>query len=155
MEALLFAALSACPAALSQQLDGLYRWQIERQNSHSPRDLSSQRQRFTPELYQLLQQGFAVTPARNGRFVDFDVLSGTLVTTFGARVSGCTRLKAGSINAEVSVDTGLRGRSSGRPQQLEYRMVQRDGRWCIADIYYPGDPGFSLSCFLRSLLQGR
>ena len=109
MEALLIAALIACPAAVSQQLDGLYRWQIERQNSPSPRNLSSQRQRFTPELYQQLQQGFAQTPAQDGRFVDFDVFSGTQVTTFGAKVSGCTRLKAGSINAEVSVDTGLGG----------------------------------------------
>ena len=155
MEALLIAALSACPAALSQQLDGLYRWQIERHNSSSPRDLSSQRQRFTPELYQQLQQGFALTPMRDGRFVDFDVFSGTQVMTFGARVSGCSRIKSGRINAQVSVDTGLRGRSSGRPEQLEYRMVQRDGRWRIADIHYPGDPGFSLSSFLSSLLQGR
>ena len=155
MEVLLIAALSACPAAVSQQLDGLYRWQIERQNSPSPRDLSSQRQRFTPELYQQLQQGFALTPMRDGRFVDFDVFSGTQVTTFGARVSGCSRLKAGSINAQVAVDTGLRGRSSGRPQQLEFRMVQRDGRWRIADIHYPGEPGFSLSSFLNSLLKGR
>ena len=155
METLLIAALMACPAAVSQQLDGLYRWQIERQNSPSPRNLSSQRQRFTPELYQQLQQGFALTPAQDGRFVDFDVFSGTQVTTFGAKVSGCTRLKAGSINAEVSVDTGLGGRSSGRPQQLEYRMVLRDGRWRIADIHYPGEPGFSLSSFLSSLLKGR
>ena len=155
MEALLIAALSACPAALSQQLDSLYRWQIERQNSPSPRDLSSQRHRFTPELYQQLQQAFALTPERDGRFVDFDVFSGTQVMTFGARVSGCSRIKSGRINAQVSVDTGLRGRSSGRPQQLRYRMVQRDGRWRIADIHYPGDPGFSLSSFLSSLLQGR
>ena len=118
MEVLLIAALSACPAAVSQQLDGLYRWQIERHNSSAPRDLSSQRQRFTPELYQQLQQGFALTPERDGRFVDFDVFSGTQVTTFGARVSGCSRIKSGRINAQVSVDTGLRGRSSGRPEQL-------------------------------------
>ena len=155
MEALLIAALSACPAAVSQQLDGLYRWQIERHNSPSPRDLSSQRQRFTPELYQQLQQGFALTPMRDGRFVDFDVFSGTQVMTFSARVSGCSRIKSGRINAQVSVDTGLRGRSSGRPEQLEYRMVQRDGRWRIADIHYPGEPGFSLSSFLNSLLKGR
>ena len=155
METLLIAALMACPAAVSQQLDGLYRWQIERQNSPSPRNLSSQRQRFTAELYQQLQQGFALTPAQDGRFVDFDVFSGTQVTTFGAKVSGCTRLKPGSINAEVSLDTGLGGRSSGRPQQLEYRMVLRDGRWHIADIHYPGEPGFSLSSFPSSLLQGR
>ena len=112
MEALLIAALATCPAAVTQQLDGLYRWQIERQNSPSPRNLSSQRQRFTAELYQQLQQGFALTPAQDGRFVDFDVFSGTQVTTFGAKVSGCTRAKGGSINAEVSVDTGLGGRSS-------------------------------------------
>ena len=155
MEALLIASLMACPAAVSQQLDGLYRWQIERQNSPSPRNLSSQRQRFTAELYQQLQQGFALTPAQDGRFVDFDVFSGTQVTTFGAKVSGCTRLKAGSINAEVSVDTGLGGRSSGRSQQLEYSMVLRDGRWRIADIHYPGEPGISLSSFLNSLLKGR
>mgnify|MGYP001304884127 FL=1 len=155
MEALLIAALSSCPLDLSQQIDGLYRWQIERQNSHSPRNLSSQRQRFTPELYQQLQQGFALTPMRDGRFVDFDVFSGTQVTTFGATVSGCSWLKAGSVNAQVAVDTGLGGRSSGRPQQLEYRMVQRDGRWRIADIHYPGEPGFSLSSFLNSLLKGR
>ena len=155
MEALLIAALSACPPDLSQQIDGLYRWQIEQQNSPSPRNLSSQRQRFTPELYQQLQQGFVLTPAQDGRFVDFDVFSGTQVTTFGAKVSGCTRLKAGSINAEVSVDTGLGGRSSGRPQQLEYRMVLRDGLWRIADIHYPSEPGFSLSSFLSSLLKGR
>ena len=42
METLLIAALITCPAAVSQQLDGLYRWQIERQNS-PPRNLSSQR----------------------------------------------------------------------------------------------------------------
>ena len=101
------------------------------------------------------QQGFALTPERDSRFVDFDVFSGTQVMTFGARVSGCSRLKAGRINAQVSVDTGLRGRSSGRPQQLEYRMVQRDGRWRIADIHYPGESGFSLSSFLSSLLKGR
>ena len=53
------------------------------------------------------------------------------------------------------MDTGLRGRSSEQPQQLEYRMVQRDGRWRIADIHYPGEPGFSLSSFLNSLLKGR
>jgi hypothetical protein len=82
------AASASCPAPVVDQLDGLYRWQVARQDERGPIDLSSQQGRFTPGLDQQLPAAHQLNPA-DGRFVDFDVFSGTQVRTFGARVLGC------------------------------------------------------------------
>ncbi len=77
-----------CPEQVRFQIDALYRWQLERQQQSGPIQISSQRQRFTPQLYRLLQRAYDLTPA-DGRFVDFDLFSGSQVNTFSATFQGC------------------------------------------------------------------
>lgn len=142
-----------CPAAVTAQIDGLYRWQVARQDARGAVDLTSQRERFTPALYQQLVDAFRLSPA-DGRFVDFDVFSGTQVHTFGARVRGCAPAGQDSLEAQVSVEVGLLNRPADSPVQLRYQMLPTDtGTWRIADISYPGEPGFNLSSFLSELLE--
>ena len=146
------AAPGPCPAALVAQIDGLYRWHVAQQDVRGPIDLTSQSARFTPALDRQLRAAFGLRP-EDGRFVDFDVFSGTQVGTFGARMLGCTPLPGGELEALVSVQAGLRHRPAETPQQLRYVMRPGPGgTWQIADILYRGDPGFRLTTFLAELL---
>ena len=150
------AADAACPQGVIDQLDGLYRWQVQRMDSNEDpvKALSSQRQRFTPSLFELLLQARQLTPVRDGRYLDFDVFSNTQVATYGARVTGCTAVKANSIKAEVAVDVGLRGRSSGSPQRLLYELNNNgEGSWRINNITYLDGEVFELRPFLQKLIQ--
>ncbi|WP_255110346.1 hypothetical protein [Synechococcus sp. RedBA-s] len=147
------AASAPCPASVVDQLDGLYRWQVARQDERGPIDLSSQRGRFTPGLDQQLRAAHQLNPA-DGRFVDFDVFSGTQVRTFGARVLGCAPADQGGLEARVAVQVGLGKRPADAPVLLRYRLVAGpSGAWRIADITYPGEPAFRLSSFLSELLD--
>ncbi|WP_233132756.1 hypothetical protein [Synechococcus sp. MW101C3] len=83
MPLLAAAAIAPCPAPVKAQLDGLYRCQVARQELRVPIDLKSQQGRFTDGLYQKLRRAYGLDPA-SGRFVDFDLFSGTQVSTFGA-----------------------------------------------------------------------
>jgi hypothetical protein len=149
------AAPAPCPAPLVAQIDGLYRWQLARQDTRGPTDLSSQSGRFTPAIDRQLRAAFGLDPA-DGRFVDFDVFSGTQVRTFGARVLGCTAAEGKDLEALVSVQVGLRNRPAEKPLILRYRMRPGPGgAWLIDDIHYPGEPGFRLSSFLADLLDPR
>lgn len=148
--------LSACPAAVVELIDGLYRWQLARQNEPGPMLLISQRQRFTPGLYSQLVLANALRPGE-GPFLDFDVFSGTQVGTFGARVNGCTG-QGPRLQAAVAVQAGLRGRTMEAPQQLRYSLQQdSSGSWRIADITYllndPNNPSSVLSAILADLLK--
>jgi len=144
-----------CPAAVRAQVDGLYRWQLARQERPGPMAIASQRERFTPELFSLLERAYALTPA-DGRFVDFDPFSGTQVTTFGATLQGCRPDHQGRLMARVSVQAGLRGRTAEPQQQLDvvFRSTSNQG-WRIADIVYIREPSFRLSTYLRDLLEER
>ena len=146
----------ACPTAVRQQLDGLYRWQVQRmdQPAGPTTTLSSQRERFTPELFSLLMKARQLTPMRDGRFLDFDVFSNTQVRTFGAMVTGCSATRSNSIHAGVEVQVGLRNRASETPRRLEYDL-KRDstGEWRIDAITYRDEPGFQLRSFLDKLLK--
>ena len=145
-----------CPTAVRQQLDGLYRWQVQRmdQPAGPTSTLSSQRERFTPELFHLLMQARQLSPTRDGRFLDFDVFSNTQVRTFGAVVTGCSAARGNSIHAAVEVQVGLRHRASETPRRLEYNL-QRDstGQWRIDAITYRDEPVFQLRTFLDKLLN--
>lgn len=142
----------ACPAPVTAQIAGLYRWQVARQDGRGPIDLSSQRSRFTPRLYDQLSKAFRLGPA-DGGFVDFDVFSGTQAGTFGATVVGCVPGESGGLKALVDVQVGLINRARDRPVRLGYQMQPGPGgTWTVADIRYPGDPGFLLSSFLADLL---
>ncbi|WP_233129935.1 hypothetical protein [Synechococcus sp. 1G10] len=142
----------ACPAPVTAQIAGLYRWQVARQNGRGPIDLSSQRNRFTPGLYAQLSKAYRLGPA-DGGFVDFDVFSGTQVATFGATVVGCVTGEQGGLEALVDVQVGLVNRARDLPVRLGYQMRPgKSGEWKFADIRYPGDPGFRLSSFLADLL---
>ena len=146
----------ACPTAVRQQLDGLYRWQVQRmdQPDGPTSTLSSQRERFTPELFILLMKARQLTPTRDGRFLDFDVFSNTQVRTFGAVVAGCSAARRNSIDAAVEVQVGLRHRASEPPRRLEYEL-KRDstGQWRIDAITYRDEPVFQLRAFLKKLLN--
>ena len=113
-----------CPAGVVNQLDDLYRGLAQRMEQRVDRikDLSSQRQRFTPSLFALLLQARKLEPIRDGRYLSFDVFSNTQVATFGAKVTGCSAQKAISLEAEVNVEVGLRNRPSGTPRRLLYEM---------------------------------
>jgi hypothetical protein len=98
-------------------------------------DITSQQGRFTDGLYQKLRRAYGLDPA-SGRYVDFDLFSGTQVSTFGAKVQA-----------------GLRNRPSEAPQRLRYQLVRGPaGTWKIADIVYPHPAGFRLSSYLAELL---
>ena len=145
-------ALAPCPAAVKAQLDGLYRWQVARQDHSGPIELKSQQSRFTPGLYQNLRHAYGLDPA-SGRFVDFDLFSGTQVGTFGANVLGCTATPGGGLEARVAVQAGLRNRPAEAPQLLRYLLVRGPaGSWKIADIVYSHPAGFRLSSYLADLL---
>ncbi len=142
----------ACPAPVTAQIAGLYRWQVARQNGRGPIDLSSQRSRFTPGLYDQLSKAYRLGPA-DGGFVDFDVFSGTQAATFGATVVGCVPGEQGGLEALVDVQVGLVNRARELPVRLGYQMRPGpSGEWTVVDIRYPGDPGFRLSSFLADLL---
>lgn len=141
---------AGCPAAAVAVIDGLYRWHVA--NDSGPMQLSSQRQRFTAELYGQLLRAEALTPAE-GAFLDFDVFSGTQVGTYGATVTSCRGDGAG-LMARVAVQAGLRGRPAERPVLLDYSLQQdRQGRWRIADITYSWEPAERLSAILGQLLR--
>ena len=101
------ATAGPCPEGVVNQLDGLYRWQVQRMETREDpvAALSSQRQRFTPSLFELLLQARALQPMRDGRFLAFDVFSNTQVATFGAKVISC---RAEQSRAEQSRDTASR-----------------------------------------------
>jgi len=147
------ARASLCPTPVRSQIQALYRWHLQQQGPSADHTIASQRQRFTPELYQLLMRAQALTPA-DGRFVDFDLFSGTQVTTFSASLLGCSPLPSGRLQALVAVRAGLRNRSDEPLQQLRYILQnsQPEG-WRIADIVYPGEPAFRLIPYLQHLLQ--
>jgi hypothetical protein len=146
------AAPVACPAPMTAQIAGLYRWQVARQNGREPIDLSSQRSRFTPGLYDQLSKAYRLGPA-DGGFVDFDVFSGTQAATFGATVVGCAPREQGGLEALVDVQVGLVNRARDLPVRLGYQMRPGpSGEWTVVDIRYPGEPGFRLSSFLADLL---
>ena len=152
MPLLLAGAIAPCPAPVKAQLDGLYRWHVAGQERTGPTEIKSQQGRFTPGLYQKLRRAYGLDPA-SGRFVDFDLFSGTQVSTFGAKVLGCTALSGGGLEARVAVQAGLRNRPSEAPQQLRYQLVRGPaGTWKIADIVYSHPAGFRLSSYLAELL---
>ena len=150
------ATAGPCPEGVVNQLDGLYRWQVQRMETREDpvAALSSQRQRFTPSLFELLLQARALQPMRDGRFLDFDVFSNTQVATFGAKVISCSAEQRHSIQAEVDVEAGLTGRPIGTPRRLLYEM-HRDSKntWRINNITYLDKPGFQLRPFLQKLLN--
>jgi hypothetical protein len=152
MPLLAAAAIAPCPAPVKAQLDGLYRWQVARQELRGPIELKSQQSRFTPGLYKKLRRAYGLDPA-SGRFVDFDLFSGTQVGTFGAKVLGCTAAPGGGLEALVAVQAGLRNRPTEAPQKLRYQLVRGPaGSWKIADIVYSHPAGFRLSSYLAELL---
>ncbi|WP_114993219.1 DUF3828 domain-containing protein [Synechococcus sp. UW179A] len=148
--------MGTCPQGVIEQLDGLYRWQVQRMDSNEDRvkALSSQRQRFTPSLFRLLIEARQLTPSSDGRFLDFDVFSNTQVATFGAKVSGCSAENGNSIQARVDVEAGLTGRPSGTPRRLLYEMNQDGaGSWRINNITYLDGKVFQLRSFLQELVH--
>lgn len=145
-----------CPAGVTDQLDGLYQWQVQRMEKRSDpvEDLASQRQRFTPSLFALLLKATSLTPSRDGRYLDFDVFSNTQAQTFGAVVTGCSKAQGDRIEADVDVQFGLVGRASGTPQKLRYDMLRDDnGSWRIDNIIYLDEPSYELRPFLKKLLN--
>jgi len=143
-----------CPPSVREQIDGLYRWRLQRQEQRGSLAIATQRQRFTPELYGLLERAAGLTPA-DDRFVDFDLFSGTQVSTFGAAVLGCVPAQAEAVEALVAVHAGLRGRPAEAPQQLRYVLHPSGAAgWRIADIIYASEPSFRLSTYLQQLLEG-
>ena len=142
-----------CPAAVRAQVDQLYRWQLARQAQSGPMSIASQRERFTPQLFALLERAYALTPA-DGRFVDFDPFSGTQVNTFGATLRECRFNQQGVLTLRVAVQAGLRGSTAEPAQQLLYRLQHTPGQgWRIADIDYLQEPSFRLSTYLKELLK--
>ena len=149
------AADRPCPQGVINQLDGLYHWQVQRmdQRGDAVKALATQRQRFTPSLFKLLLEARQLTPTRDGRFLDFDVFSNTQVATYGAKVKGCSAKKGNSIQAEVAVDVGLRGQSSGTPRRLLYELNNSKGGWRINNITYLDAKVFELRPFLQKLVH--
>ena len=150
------AADRACPKGVIDQLDGLYHWQVQRmdQRGDAVKALATQRQRFTPSLFELLTEARQLTPSSDGRYLDFDVFSNTQVMTFGATVTGCSAEIENSIQAAVDVQAGLRGRTGEPPRKLLYEL-NRDstGSWRINEITYLNERGFQLKPFLQKLIK--
>ena len=145
-----------CPKGVIDQLDGLYRWQVQRmdQRGDAVKALATQRQRFTPSLFELLMEARQLKRTSDGRYLDFDVFSNTQVMTFGASVTGCSAEIGNSIQATVNVQAGLRGRTGEPPRKLLYEL-KRDstGSWRINDITYLNERVFQLKPFLQKLIK--
>ena len=150
------AADRPCPQGVINQLDGLYHWQVQRmdQRGDAVKALATQRQRFTPSLFELLMEARQLTPTRDGRYLDFDVFSNTQVMTFGATVTGCSAEIENSIQAKVNVSAGLRGRTGEPPRKLLYELNKGStGNWRINDITYLNERVFQLKPFLQQLIK--
>ncbi len=146
----------ACPDGVNQQLDGLYRWQVQRMDqADGPKAaLASQRDRFTPGLFKLLFEASQLSPTKHGRYLDFDVFSDTQVRTFGALVTGCSADDGHSIQATVNVQAGLRQQPSGTPRQLIYHLtLNGTGQWQINEITYRNERVFQLRPYLEALVN--
>ena len=146
-----------CPNGVLQQLDGLYRWQVQRMDQAdgpSPA-LASQRDRFTPGLFTLLLEASQLSLTEHGRYLDFDVFSNTQVRTFGAMVSGCSAVNGSSIQAAVDVQAGLRQQASAAPsRQLIYNLkLNCKGQWQINEITYRNERVFQLRPYLEALVN--
>lgn len=150
------AADGPCPQSVIDQLNGLYRWQVQQmdQRMDQVKSLSTQRQRFSPSLFELLMEARQLRPSRDGRYLDFDVFSNTQVSTFGATVIGCSAEIGNSIKAAVDVQAGLRGRSGEPPRKLLYELNKDStGSWRISDITYLNEQVFQLKPFLQKLIK--
>ena len=142
----------SCPRGVLAQLNGLYRWHVASQSRDT---FSTQKKRFTPSLYNRINKAFALSPEKDGRFVDFDIFSDTQVATFGADVLACYPATGTKLEAIVAVRTGLRGMESEFPQLLRYRMIKDSkGQWRIRNILW-GNYGEqqNLKRFLNDLLS--
>lgn len=148
--------VAPCPTGVVNQIAGLYRWHIlpVEERGKTYQTFTSQRQRFTPSLFELLYRARRLEPMHDGVFIDFDVFSNTQSETFGAKVIGCRSAEAMSIQAQVNVDVGLRGISSGIPSRLIYEMKRSaQGNWRINNIIYPGGKPVQLRAYLQQLLH--
>ena len=153
-DAALSAPADGCPQGVVEQLDGLYAWQVARQDAPGRGDLDLQRQRFTADLFALLKQAWDLDPRTDGAYLDFDVFSGTQMATYSAAVRRCQRFTPDQLDAEVAVAWGRGGRPDPSPTLLEYRMVREDDRWRIAEITYrSSEEPHTLSSSLTNLLQ--
>lgn len=138
-----------CPQAATQQLDGFYSWFLTSPDMRA--QFTSQKQRFTPELEELLLAAFALQPS-DGRFVDFDPFSNTQVRSYSHRIACCWQEPGDLLVMRVLVQAGL-SRDRANEQTLDY-VLSRDGSsWHIADIRYPGEVSFSLRMYLKQLLR--
>ena len=150
------ATTGPCPEGVVNQLDGLYRWEVQsmEQRIDQITSLSTQHHRFTPSLFELLLQAYKLRPSSDGgRFLGFNVFNSSQVFTFRAKVIGCSAQKARSIQAEVRVDVGLRGRP-GIPRGLLYEMKKDSkGSWRINNIFYLDDGRRPLKHHLQDLLS--
>ena len=146
------ASASNCPVGVTDQLEGLYGWQLARQNTSGRGDLGLVIKRLTPALYQQLKRAWDLDPRVDGAYLDFDVFSGTQVTTFAASVTGCRKLSGERIDADVAVRAGLRDRAAEAPVLLTYQMQRMGDAWRIADIRY-GTSGHLLTNTLSQLLK--
>ena len=151
------ATTGPCPEGVVNQLDGLYRWEVQSMERRVDQitSLSTQRHRFTPSLFELLLQAYKLRPSSDdGRFLGFNVFNSSQVSTFRAKVIGCSAQKASSIQAEVSVDVGLRDKPSGIPRGLLYEMNKGSkGSWRINNITYLDDGRVPLRPYLEDLLN--
>ena len=151
-------SVAPCPTGVVNQIAGLYRWHIQpvEDRVKTYQTFTSQRQRFTPSLFELLYRARRLEPMRDGVFIDFDVFSNTQSETFGAKVTGCLPAEAMIIQAHVDVDVGLRGISSGVPNRLIYEMNRSaQGNWHINNIIYPGRKPVQLRAYLQHLLNSK
>ena len=143
---------ASCPEGVVAQLNGLYKWHIAAQGRNT---FPSQKSRFTPTLYGRIERAFALSPERDGRFVDFDIFSNTQVETYGADVLACYPGVGSRTEAIVAVQVGIRGVSSDFPMILRYRMIRssRDS-WRISNILWGENGGESqnLNRFLEQVL---
>ena len=148
------ATLKPCPEGVINQIDGLYRWHVQRMGKSSDpvEALSSQLQRFTPSLFELLIEARQLHALRDGRFLDIDVFSNTQASTYSAKVTGCSTEKAGSIMAAVDVQAGLR--PPGMTSRLRYELNKDSkGNWRINNISYLDGHVFQLRPFLQELVN--
>jgi hypothetical protein len=146
------AKAESCPEGVDSQLNDLYAWHVAAPDRDT---FLSQQQRFTPFLYGRISRAFDLSPARDGRFVDLDIFSGTQVATFGADVLACYPSGGSTVDVIVAVRTGLRGQESDVPQILRYRMIKDStDNWRISNIVWDAihSESHSLNRFLDRLL---
>lgn len=146
---LLLAIFVSAPVSADsyQTTQKFYDWFLQA-GDHYRKNFSQARPFFTPELYDLLTEGFQKQPD-DGWFVDFDPFSNSQMGLQAATVGKPKVLGAGLAMVPVTPVYGRGGASNYEGDIIKVYLKKVGGEWKIANLAYTGDYPFELKAFLK------